>query len=133
MACPLGASWRACRHRCWDDTTSWGPAGLGPAPHWAPGGSRQDRCIVVEGKLLERHGSTAAETVGRTLREVVPEAAWEVLEPTYRATLRGETITTTIEALDGQGGDETTFVPLRDGARVIGGMAVIRDTTPGRG
>jgi len=93
---------------------------------------RELRCRCVDGAPMARHGYTAERTVGRTLREVVPSQAYEDLETAYRAALRGETVVLERESVDRGAIYRSTIGPLRDGERIIGGIAVATDVTARR-
>lgn len=76
-----------------------------------------------------REGVAAAEHLGRSLTEIVPGEQGELLAGHYRAALAGES--RSIEytsALDGRD-YWLRVVPVREGERIVGGLAVSQDIT----
>jgi PAS domain S-box-containing protein len=89
---------------------------------------RQMRYLLVDGSALERHGYNKAAMEGQTLAEIVPPERLAYLQPAYQAALRGETMLLKHER-DGFT-YRSQFVPVRgDDGTIIGGMAVVEDTT----
>jgi PAS domain S-box-containing protein len=74
-------------------------------------------------------GRTPAECIGRTVREMIGDAAWSALEPYYTRVIEGNETISNIEVNlhDHRGVPRTLLVnyfPIRDAARTIG-MAII--------
>jgi diguanylate cyclase (GGDEF)-like protein/PAS domain S-box-containing protein len=91
---------------------------------------RELRYVLAGGHALEHEGLSARELEGMPADEVLVGERWETYEPLYRAALKGET-----RSLEVWSGDDTRCYqvevgPLRDGAEVIGGVAISRDITP---
>jgi diguanylate cyclase (GGDEF)-like protein/PAS domain S-box-containing protein len=90
---------------------------------------RDMRIVAVHGGAVARHGYDPDALVGRRVPDVLPAPAWARLGPQYLQALSGETATVDATAQDGTAVYRTTFEPVRDRGRVIGGMATSRDIT----
>lgn len=86
------------------------------------------RYLLVDGPALKRHGFVKADMEGRTLWEMLPPERAAALAPAYQAALRGETVTLTHER-DGYTYSSHFVAVYAANGEVIGGMAVIEDTT----
>jgi PAS domain S-box-containing protein len=89
---------------------------------------RNLRFLSADGPFLHKLGFTSDQVVGRTIHEVFSPGAVTLLEPYYRAALKGEEMTFERE-LDGTF-YRTQLVPVRDESNhVIAGMIVTQDVT----
>ena len=87
------------------------------------------RVLLCEGELLARHGHDPEQLIGRLLADVIPADDYEVLEPEYRAALRGE-----MRSLEHCAGRTKTWhqihlAPLREGDDVVGVIVLSQDIT----
>ena len=92
----------------------------------------QGRYIFVNEPYARRFGLTRSEIVGRTVRDVLGEAAYATIEPHVNAALRGERVEFEVEVPYSTGNRwmSCRYVPDRapDG-RVRSFVAVVQDTT----
>ena len=90
---------------------------------------RELRFRLVAGSAPRAGGVDAEDIEGKHLREIVPEAQAELLVPPYEAALRGEPRSLEyVSSLDGR--DYWLFVvPVEEGGRVTGGIALSQDIT----
>jgi PAS domain S-box-containing protein len=89
------------------------------------------RFLVAEGEALAAAGNDPSRVVGRRLRECVPPAMADALEPMYRAALRGEERTFPLTL--GEREYDCRALPLRDAdGQVIAGLVVARDVSEQR-
>lgn len=85
------------------------------------------RILIADGDVFRDvdHGG-----VGRRVPEVIPAAAWEILEPRYNAALDGHVQTFDYEAAGDPSVHSVRLAPIRDGAAApIGVMVLTQDTT----
>ncbi|MBL8380935.1 MAG: EAL domain-containing protein [Burkholderiales bacterium] len=90
-------------------------------------------CVFANREYAQSNGWRASEVVGKTVREIIGEAAWIAIEDHVRRVLGGETVRYTRELKAGEGGAriiEVHLVPRRDveGA-VVGAFVLITDIT----
>ena len=85
---------------------------------------REQRCVDVFGRLLEREGFDPAHLVGRTTREIVGEDDADLHEAANLRALAGETVTYewTLRAPRGVRHMQTTLSPLRGPYGEINGI-----------
>ncbi|MDO9410187.1 bifunctional diguanylate cyclase/phosphodiesterase, partial [Patulibacter sp.] len=89
---------------------------------------RENRFCASAGSALKRHGYRHRDVVGRCAPDVLSADVWARLRPGYEAALRGGATTLVHRAADGAV-YEIEFRPVRDDARVVGGIAISRDVT----
>jgi len=86
------------------------------------------RYVISEGSVLAELGLDGDAMLGRKLGELLPPETVEVLEPCYRAALRGEASKVEISLQERI--FEVRTLPLEDGeGRVIAGMVVSQEIT----
>jgi PAS domain S-box-containing protein len=93
---------------------------------------REQRCVDIFGRWLEREGFRPADFIGRTTAEIVGPATSAAHERANRQALAGETITYewTLPSKRGRRHMLTTLSPLRgSGGEVAGIVGVGRDIT----
>ena len=93
---------------------------------------RDLRFALGAGDGLLTHGYTRGSVEGRTLKEVLPAAAAERLEPHYRAALAGRQSNFVYEALDRERTYEVQIGPIQDDGEVVGGLVIAREVTAQR-
>ena len=86
------------------------------------------RFLVADGQALAAAGLDAGGLVGRTLREALPPAAADALEPYYRGALGGAECHFTARERGRVYACDAVPVRAADGG-VVGGMVVARDVT----
>lgn len=86
------------------------------------------RYNIAEGPVLAATGYSREAVEGKTAREVLPAASYEILAPLYEATLKGQP---TVMERAFRGRDYVThLVPIYDELRqIVGGMVVSQDVT----
>ncbi len=90
---------------------------------------RDLRIRLVVGSALRESGLEPSQVQGKRLQDVVPREQGEVLARYYEAGLRGESPSLEYSS-DADGGDYwLRIVPIRQGGRITGGMAVSQDIT----
>ncbi len=87
------------------------------------------RLLLCEGQAATRHSYDTSQLVGRLLEEVLPPAAFERLEPEYRAALDGQERSFEYCSHDATAWYVTSIAPLRENDRVVGAVAVSQDIT----
>lgn len=92
---------------------------------------RDLRFRMAYGEALALNGWTSEEIAGRTPRELMPRALADVLEPLFRAALRGERSTVELRSLHGDRTLWTRVAPVI-GADVPAGVAISVDITERR-
>ena len=92
---------------------------------------RDLRFRMAYGEALALNGWTSEETEGFTPRELMPAALADVLEPLFRAALRGERSTVELRSLHGDRTLWTRVAPVI-GAEVPAGVAISVDITERR-
>ncbi|MGH7631053.1 MAG: PAS domain S-box protein [Gemmatimonadales bacterium] len=93
---------------------------------------RDQRCIDIFGRWLEREGYTARQFLGRTTRDIVGPAGAAEHEVANLRALAGETVVYEwdLERPDGTRHMQTSLSPLRSGdGRILGIAGVGRDMT----
>jgi PAS domain S-box-containing protein len=88
-----------------------------------------DRDLTVLLAEGDAHRGREQAVLGRTVPEVIPPAAWTVLEPRYRAALRGEPQLFEYNALYGGSTHSIRLSPVRGASGVIGAMVLSQDVT----
>ena len=92
----------------------------------------QERYIFVNEPYARRFGLTRAEIVGRTVRQVIGDAAYATIEPYVKAALRGERVEFEVEVPYSTGSRwmGCRYVPDRGpSGSVRSFVAVVQDTT----
>jgi PAS domain S-box-containing protein len=93
---------------------------------------REQRCVDIFGRWLQREGYTPDMFIGRTTREIVGPAAAAIHEEANRRALAGESLVYEWELIRARGNRhlQTSLSPIRDDAgQVIGIVGVDRDMT----
>lgn len=90
------------------------------------------RCRFANERYARFNGYTAASILGKTVREAIGEAAWEVIQPYVQRCIAGEQVqyTRPYTTRDGQPGMmEVNLIPHRAGGRQLGAFVLIHDIT----
>ena len=85
------------------------------------------RIQAIDGELYSRLGYEDA--VGRPVPDVIPAAAWKVLEPRYRAALAGEPQSFEYDAISDESVYSLRLAPIRDESLVVGLLVLSEDIT----
>lgn len=85
------------------------------------------KILVAEGDVYRNLDPDGV--VGRSVPEVVPEFAWQILKPRYHEALEGRAQSFDYEAVGNASVYSLRFTPLRDEAAVIGVMVLSEDVT----
>lgn len=89
---------------------------------------RDLRFTIADGPALNAIGFSRSLVEGKTLREAVPPASYEALEPRYQETLQGSTLI--FERSFGGHHYINHFLPVYDDAQnIVGGMVTSQDIT----
>ena len=87
---------------------------------------RETRFRASAGAALRRHGHRNGDVVGRCAPDVLSADAWHRLRPGYEAALAGDATILGHRTADGTL-YEVEFRPVREGAAVVGGIAISRE------
>lgn len=87
------------------------------------------RFLIVVGPALSQSGVDPTQVIGKKLGEVVPGEQGDILARHYKAALRGESRSLEYSSTRDERDYWLRIVPVKDGEKITGGMAVSQDIT----